>query len=134
VSLQVKFSRDFLATYMPDVFQKPLRACGWWTLDRQKIAVSPADYWVFVLVGFERSSTDFVIITPAELLRRLDAIHHGTPKAFQSYLRITKKSQCWEARGLRAPDRLLIAEGQFKNDERNFSAYLNNWGPSRNST
>jgi hypothetical protein len=29
VSLQVKFSRDFLATHMPAAFQKPLRACGW---------------------------------------------------------------------------------------------------------
>ena len=29
VSIQVKFSRDFLATHMPAVFQKPLRACGW---------------------------------------------------------------------------------------------------------
>lgn len=129
VSLQVKFSRDFLATHMADVFQKPLRACGWWKLDRQKIAVSPADYWVFVLVGFERRSTDFVIITPAELLRRLDAVHHGNPKVFQSYLWVTKKRECWEARGLTRPDQLRIAQGQFKDVERNFSAYLNNWGP-----
>ncbi len=26
VSLQVKFSRDFLATHMPSIFQKPLRS------------------------------------------------------------------------------------------------------------
>jgi hypothetical protein len=129
VSLQVKFSRDFLATHMADVFQNPLLACGWWTLNRQKIAISPADYWVFVLVGFERRSTDFVIITPAELLKRLDAIHHGNPKVFQSYLWVTKKRECWEARDLRRPDQLLIAQGQFKNDERNFRAYLNDWGP-----
>jgi hypothetical protein len=127
VSLQIKSSRDFLAT-MPDVFQEPLRACGWWTLDRQKIAVSRADYWVFVLFGFERRSTDFVIITPAELLRRLDAIH-GSRKGFQSYLWVTKNRECWEARGLTRPDQLLIAQGQFKNNERNFRAYLNNWQP-----
>src|SRR3972149_7324251 len=52
VSLQVKSSRDYLATHMAAVFQKPLRACGWWSLNRQKIATSPADYWIFVLVGF----------------------------------------------------------------------------------
>jgi hypothetical protein len=40
VSLQVKFSRDFLATHMPSIFQTPLRACGWWSLNREKI-VSP---------------------------------------------------------------------------------------------
>jgi hypothetical protein len=113
---------------MPDVFQEPLRACGWWTLDRQKIAVSRADYWVFVLFGFERRSTDSVIITPAELLRRLDAIH-GSRKGFQSYLWVTKNRECWEARGLTRPDQLLIAQGQFKNNERNFRAYLNNWQP-----
>jgi hypothetical protein len=111
------------------VFQKPLRACGWWKLDRRKIAVSPADYWVFALVGFEHRSADFVIITPSELLRRLDAIHHGNPKVFQSYLWVTKQRECWEARGLTHPDQLLIVQGQLKNDERNPSAYLNNWGP-----
>lgn len=129
VSLQVKFSRDFLATHMAAAFQKPLRACGWWSLNRQKVAASPADYWVFVLVGFERRSADFVIITPAELLRRLDAIHHGTPKIFQIYLWVTEKHNCWETRGLAHPHQLLIAQGQYKNEERDFKDYLNNWEP-----
>ena len=126
VSLQVKFSRDFLATHMAAVFQKPLRACGWWSLNRQKIVTSPADYWIFVLVGFARRSTDFVIIKPAELLKRLDAIH-GKPKTVQSYLWVTEKRRCWETRGLRLPDRLSIAQGLFKDDDRDFTAYLNNW-------
>jgi hypothetical protein len=128
VSLQVKFSRDFLATHMGAVFQKPLRACGWWSLNRQKIVTSPADYWIFVLVGFARRSTDFVILTPTELLRRLDATH-GKPRTVQSYLWVTEEQMCWETRGLRRPDQLLIAQGQFKNYERDFTAYLNNWEP-----
>ena len=128
VSLQVKFSRDFLATHMAAVFQKPLRACGWWSLNRQKIVTSPADYWIFVLVGFARRSTDFVIIKPTELLRRLDAIH-GKPRTVHSFLWVTEKSRCWETRGLRRPDQLSIAQGQFKSDDRDFTAYLNNWGP-----
>jgi len=126
VSLQVKFSRDFLATHLPAVFQTPLRACGWWTLNRQKIAASPADYWVFVLVGFERRSTDFVILQPAELLKRLEAIH-GNPKSLQSYFWVTEKHRCWETRGLKRGDQLLIAQGQFNDDKRDFTAYLNNW-------
>jgi len=85
VSLQVKFSRDFLATHMPFIFQKPLRACGWWSLNRDKIAKSKADYWMFVLVGFENRSTDFVIIKPSELLNRLNVIH-SKGKTIQSYL------------------------------------------------
>jgi hypothetical protein len=129
LSLQVKSSRDYLATNLTAVFQKPLRAFGWWSLNRQKIAASPADYWIFVLVGFERRTTDFVIITPAELLRRLDAIHHEKKRICQTYLWVTEKRKCWETRGLTRPDQLLIAQGKFKDEERDFSDYLNNWGP-----
>ena len=62
VSLQVKFSRDYLVTHRKDaVVQKELRACGWWTPTRQQIEKSPAaDYWIFVLVGFANRSTDFM--------------------------------------------------------------------------
>ncbi|MGA2954307.1 MAG: hypothetical protein ABSF48_01130 [Thermodesulfobacteriota bacterium] len=128
VSLQVKFSRDFLATHMPAIFQKPLRACGWWSLNRQKIATSRADYWVFVLVGFERRSTDFVVIKPSELLARLEAIH-GKAKTIQSYLWVTEKERCWETRGLKRQEQVVIAQGQYSNGVRDFSEYLNDWTP-----
>ena len=42
VSLQVKFSKDFLVTHMKPEFQKSLRACGWWTINRHKLQASPA--------------------------------------------------------------------------------------------
>lgn len=130
VSLQVKFSRDYLATHMKvAVLHKELRACGWWTLTRQQIEKSRAEYWVFVLVGFANRSTDFIIIKPDDLLRRLDAIHGKTSQKFQSYLWVTQKGMCWETRGLNRPDQLLIAEKAFKNDDRDFSVYLNNWTP-----
>ena len=128
VSLQVKFSRDFLATHMPSIFQEPLRACGWWSLNREKIVKSKADYWVFVLVGFEHRSTDFVIIKPSELLNRLEAIHKKG-KMIQSYLWVTEKNRCWESRGLKRQEQLAIAQDQYSNSERDFSAYLNDWGP-----
>lgn len=113
VSLQVKFSKDFLTTYMSAVFQKPLRACGWWSINRQKIISSPADYWVFVLVGFDHRSTDFVIISPSELLKRLDALQ-GKLKTFQSYIWVTEKNKCWETRGLKQADHLFIAQGRTR--------------------
>jgi hypothetical protein len=128
VSLQVKTSRDFLATDMSEEFQKPLRSCGWWSLNREKITTSPADYWIFLIV---RSAihTDFIIIKPAELLKRLDAIH-GQRDRFQSYLWVTKKRTCWETRGLNRSDKLSIAEGGFKNNSaRDFSEYLDDWEP-----
>lgn len=126
VSLQVKFSRDFLATHMPVIFQKPLRACGWWSLNREKIAKSKADYWVFVLVGFEHRSTDFVVLKPSDLLVRLDKIH-GKAKTIQSYLWVTEKNRCWETRGLKREEQLAIAQGRYSDNERDFSKYLNNW-------
>lgn len=127
VSLQVKFSRDFLA-HMASIFQKPLRACGWWSLNRDKIAKSKADYWVFVLVGFEHRSTDFVIIKPFELLNRLNATRKKG-KTIQSYLWVTEKNRCWESRGLKRQEQLAIAQGSYSNSQRDFSTYLNNWEP-----
>lgn len=74
VSLQVKFSKDYLVAHMqkqsPE-FQRKLRACGWWTLNSGKMSKSPADYWVLVLQGFYNASVDYVVIPPQELLRRL---------------------------------------------------------------
>jgi len=128
VSLQVKFSKDFLPTHHPAMFQKPLKACGWWSLNREKIAKSNADYWVFVLVGFERRSRDFVIIKPSELLKRLNEIHTKA-KTIQSYLWVTEKNKCWETRGLKRKDQMKIAQDQYDNKARDFSIYLNNWSP-----
>jgi hypothetical protein len=130
LSLQVKFSRDYLATHMKDaVLHKEWRAYGWWTPTRQQIEKSRADYWIFVLVGFANRSTDFIIIKPDDLLKRLDSIHGKAAKKFQSYLWVTQKAMCWETRGLKRPDQLLIAEKAFKNKDRDFTAYLNNWAP-----
>lgn len=128
VSLQVKFSRDFLTTNMKPFFQELLRACGWWSLNRDKIAKSKADYWVFVLVGFNHRSKDFVIIKPSELLSRFNTIHKQE-KTIQSYLWVTKKNRCWEARGLKNQEHEAIALGEYINIERDFSTYLNNWEP-----
>ncbi len=62
LSLQVKFSKDFLVTQMGPAFQKELRACGWWTIDREKLRTSPAHHWVFVAPGFASRSVDFVVV------------------------------------------------------------------------
>lgn len=48
-SIQVKFSKDFLVTHESAAMQEALVCCGWWTLSREKIIQSNADYWVFVL-------------------------------------------------------------------------------------
>ena len=128
VSLQVKFSKDFLVTTMGPVFQKELRACGWWTIDQSKLRTSPAEFWVFVLHGFARRTVDFVIVPPRELLRRLQSIH-GSQKTIQSYLWVTEGRRCWETRGLPRKDQLRIADGLYRVPKREFTKWLNEWGP-----
>jgi hypothetical protein len=132
VSLQVKFSKDFLVAHMqrqaPE-FQQRLRACGWWTLNSEKVRRSAADYWVFVLQGFANKSVDYVVIPPRELARRLRRIHRGRHRIWQVYLWVTKTNRCWETRDLSKGDRLLIADDKYSNSSRDFSKYLNAWEP-----
>lgn len=126
VSLQVKFSHDFLITHMKSIYQEGLVACGWWTHSRKKILASKADLWVFALQAFDPKRTQYVLISPKELHRRLSAIH-GSGDRVHSYLWVTKKGKCWEARGLSKRDEILIANHAYVNPDRDFSSYLNTW-------
>jgi hypothetical protein len=126
VSLQVKFSRDFLTVPSMMAFRGArLKACGWWNIKREGLAKSKADYWVFVLLGFAHRTTDFVILKPAELLTKFDGIH-GRVQTFRSYLWVTDKG-CWDARDLDRTERLEIAEGRYTEELLDFTAYLNQW-------
>ena len=126
LALQVKFSKDFLATNASPMLQSCLKAFGWWTLDAKKIESSAADYWVFVLPSFKKNENSYVIIPPSELLRKYRKIH-GQDRRIQSYLWITPQNKCWETRGLAAADKTKAAEGTFLDPDRDFSAYLNDW-------
>jgi hypothetical protein len=128
ISLQVKFSRDFLVTDISRSLRGELRACGWWSIKHDKIAKSKADYWVFVLLGFANRSSDFILIRPSELLSKFDSIH-GRAETIQSYLWVAKNKQCWEARGLKRSEQSEIAQGRYTGDSRDFSEYLNQWAP-----
>jgi hypothetical protein len=127
VSLQVKFSKDFSPTHRSLLVQNRLLAAGWWTHDPSKIKKSNADFWVFVLPSFVEKQTSFIIVPPAELLRRFKAIH-GTPKKrIHSYLRVTKTKRCWEARGLANADQELVALDRFSDENRDFTMFLDAW-------
>jgi len=126
-TLQVKFSRDFLPTMkMEPSAQKQLRSCTWFSLPRDKIARSSADYWVLVLVGFEKRSYDYLIITPQDLLKRLEAIH-GSSKRYQMYVWVTKTNRAWLTRGVSKADQGRIASNTFVDKDRELTAYLNDW-------
>lgn len=130
-SIQVKFSKDFLVTHGRAEYQDKLISCGWWTLNRKKIQESSADYWVFVLHTFNEKNMQYVIITPNELSKRLNALHPGT-ESLQTYLWVTANKKCWETRGLKKEETNSIVNDDYsENDKknRNFSDFLNNWGP-----
>lgn len=128
LSLQVKFSKDYLVTHMGPEFQKALRVCGFSTINSGKLRTSPADFWVFVLHGFARRTTDYVVVPPSELWRRLRSIH-GSQKRFYAYLWVTERRRCWEARDLRRKEQHQIADGTYREPVRDFTKWLNRWAP-----
>jgi hypothetical protein len=127
VSLQVKFSKDFNPTHGSLLLQSRLLAAGWWSHDARKIQKSNADFWLFVLPSFVEKETSFIILPPVELLRRFKAIHGAAKKRIDSYLRVTKTKRCWEARGLPNADQELIAVDRFRDENRDFTVFLNAW-------
>lgn len=128
VSLQAKYSRDFLFFDFPSELIGPLRACGWWSIDRRKLAASRADYWVLAITGAKHRETDFLVITPRELLKRLTRLHGGA-RRIQAYFWVTESKRCWETRGLTRPVQYELVQGRFHHRIRDFSKFLNNWKP-----
>lgn len=128
VSLQVKFSKDFLTTSMSEIYQKGLKACGWWTLNKKKIIQSKADYWVFALHAFNEKILDFVIINPKDLMKMFRKLKRNTNR-IHSYIWVTEKGKCWETRELKNEFGILIANHSYKNKDRDLTPYLNNWKP-----
>ncbi len=132
VALQVKYSKDFLVTSRPGRFgpeyQKHLRACGWWTVDRTKLRDSTADYWIFVLQGFAARSEDYVIVPQGVLWRRLRG-RTPTKQKVHVFLWVTEEEQCWDTRALSRDDELRIVSGDFHNAQSDYTEWLNNWKP-----
>ena len=125
VSFQVKFSRDYLTTAISAEFQDPMRACSWFKLNRDKIVKSPANFWVFALIGSKKRTRDYVVIKPADLLKRLNRIHGKQGENI--YIWVTEAGRCWETRGLSKSKLLEIANSTFLDTNRDLTPYLNNW-------
>ena len=131
-SLQVKLSRDYRPPEATEDFDRSLIAAGWLTLDHNKIEKSPAQWWVIVLVSHERKmKPQFIVIPPSELLSRLIQIH-GKSKKYHFYPWVTKSGLCLEGRGLRKPERALLANGKLQLGPRDLSTFLNNWSCLQN--
>jgi hypothetical protein len=128
VSLQVKYGKDFLPEKEAKL-RRLLRCYSWFTLNKTKLDKSHAQFWVFVLRGFESTKPDFVVIPKAELQRRMKKIHGSDRGTLQIYLCSTKKNRCWETR-VRGEDKVVhqIAEGTYEDPIRDFTKYLNENG------
>jgi hypothetical protein len=131
VTLQVKFSRDFLPIMKLEIpIIRKLRSCTWFTVDRNKLAHSSADRWVFVLWGVERGTDDYVVIKPRELLAKLKKLHPMTQR-YQVYIWVTqdapRRRRAWLTRDLTKPDQQRIADGSFRHSVRDLTSYLNDW-------
>ena len=126
LGLQVKFSKDYATTYMKPEYRHKFTAWGWWTLNRDKIKKSTADLWVFVMQSFEQKTIECVVISPNMLLQKLGKIHRKS-KTIQLYLWVTNKNKCWDTRGLKKAEKILVANDSYPNKLRDFTPYLNNW-------
>lgn len=129
VSVQVKFSKDFLGKSVRETISRGIESGGWWTFNRTKIEHSPADYWILVLYQFQHRKYDFVIISPSELLKLYDQLDR--PDSIQSYVWVTNAAHqmCWETRGLNRTEQDSVAAGDYQCDIRNLTSNLNNWEP-----
>ncbi|MDD2468071.1 MAG: hypothetical protein PHI97_29180 [Desulfobulbus sp.] len=125
--IQVKFSKDFLPE-MEATFHSSLSACGWWTLNPQKIQTSNAELWILAPYSFIERRIQFIIIEPEELSERLDLIH-GKPKTMNVYLWVTKDGKCFETRGLSKTIQKEIVNGKYSSVDKNrdFTNHLNAW-------
>jgi hypothetical protein len=126
-TLQVKFGKDFLpikATHL----QEPLRVWSWFTINRDKLRESAADFWVFVLRGFKKHASDFVVVPTEQYRTRLEKIHGFRNRMIHTYLCVTERNRCWEPRDLKTDDEIRIAAGTYKNPARDFTPYLNENG------
>lgn len=129
ISLQVKFSKDFLGSLgesLAEAVVTKVKSGGWWAFKSDKIKGSKADLWVLVLYRFTQRDYDFVIIEPQELSRRYERLRRNTG-TIQSYVWVTSSKRCWETRGLTRQQQIELANDEFTDSVRDLSPYLNNW-------
>jgi len=129
VALQVKFSKDYSSTTVPEKWRPNIRSTGWWGLNRKKIQESEADFWVFPLYGFEKHQSDFIIIKPSQLLALFKKLGRKA-ETLHMYITVTETGYAIEARGINKKQRIEIAQRTYKvPHERNLTSFLNNWKP-----
>jgi len=129
VSLQVKYSRDYVDTSPADSALRKITRSSFLSVQRRKLEASPARYWVIVLHSFTSKSPRFLIITPRELLRRIET-HHGRQDTYRLYFCVVGEDECWDLRCPVAEKRAALASGTIA-PSRDFSGFLDDWSKIR---
>jgi hypothetical protein len=128
VSIQVKYSKDFLPAASAE-FRQGFTAFSWFNFPPpDRIRESPADVWILALYSFQRRGIVPVIIEPARFAGLLEKIGN----AGKFYLTVTNDNRCFATRGLKKADfnRLLAGDYQkFLTGPGDFTPYLENWDP-----
>jgi len=125
-TVQIKVSRDYLATHMDAFFHPHLECCGWFTPKRSKIQSSASDFWIIGLHSFGHHRLSVLVLPPQQLLQRYDTIH-GQVERLQSYFWITKHGKVFETRGLSKAQQTSLIHDGLCDEARDFTSYLNNW-------
>lgn len=127
ISLQIKFSKDFLIQNTDHSLRENLLGWGWWSIDAEKLARSTADLWVFAVMDFFSKEASYILISPKDLMEKFTTIH-GKKKIWQIYLMVTKKGQCFETRGLSQKDQIALIKGDLSIPERDLTRWMD-WEP-----
>lgn len=131
ISLQVKYSKDFNITHTTENLRQKIKGTGWWTLNKEKIKNSRADYWVFILYSLERKTHSYIIIKPQKLLKFLENLPKSNDKRNKNrldcYITVTTDGKAFETRGLKRKEIEELLEGRSNNKERDLTKFLNNW-------
>lgn len=126
-TIQVKFSKSFTEDfYSPEIGQY-FNTQGWWALKKQKIEISKAEYWVFVLYSFHTTKNDFLIFTKKELISLFKKLGKWDKEIIQTYFWTLKNGTAFEGRGLKKRERTELIENPKKFKNREITKHLNGW-------
>lgn len=128
LSLQVKFSKDFMPTLGSFLDTDELKVLTWFKFSAKALSTSQADYWVLVAHSYACTTPIFLVIPPKRLFEQAIK-HHSNTKSLNLYFAINSLDQCWEIRGLSKDDKTRMLDGTLKTHSRNFTKYVNNWAP-----
>ena len=126
-TIQVKFSKSWTETHTLEQFRKYFRTQGWWTLNRDKLEKSAADYWVLALYSFDNSKNDFLIFQKEQLVTLYKNLDRWDKKMIQTYFWTLKNGMALEGRSLKKDQIKELVQSEVIESSRDVTDHLNNW-------